>query len=107
MSLIELLELLGLFSLLTFVGSLLAVPWLIGRMRSDYFVRHRQQVKARHRRHPILALVTIIVRNGLGSILFMAGIAMLLLPGQGLLTMFLGICVMDFPGKNRMINCIC
>lgn len=100
------LELLGLFSLLTFVGSLVAVPWLIGRMPADYFMTHWQQVDQRHKRHPAVALITMVARNLLGLLLFMAGFAMLFLPGQGLLTMLVGVCVMDFPGKRHLLDTI-
>ena len=97
-------KLLGLLSLLTFVGSLVAVPWLVGRMRHDYFLTHWQTVEARHRRHPALALATLVLRNGLGLLLVIAGLAMLFLPGQGLLTMLIGLCLMDFPGKRRLLR---
>jgi len=98
------LQLLGLFSVVTFVGSLIAVPWLIGRMQPDYFLTHWHKVEARHRQHPALALTIWMVRNGFGFCLLVAGIAMLVLPGQGLLTMLVGICLMDFPGKRRLID---
>jgi len=98
------LEFLGLFSLVTFVGSLIAVPWLIGRMQPDYFLTHWQRVDTRHRRHPALALAIWLGRNGVGLCLLVAGIAMLVLPGQGLLTMLIGLCLMDVPGKRRLLD---
>jgi hypothetical protein len=98
------LQLLGLISLVTFVGSLIAVPWLIGRMPADYFLTHWQKVDARHRRHPAVALILLVVRNSLGLLLFLAGVAMLFLPGQGLLTMLIGICLMNFPGKRILLE---
>ena len=98
------LQLLGLFSAVTFVGSLIAVPWLIGRMQPDYFLTHWHKVEARHRQHPALAFMIWIMRNGFGFCLTVAGVAMLVLPGQGLLTMLVGICLMDFPGKRRLID---
>ena len=98
------LPLLGMFSLATFIGSLIAVPWLIGRMPSDYFLTHWQKVDARHRRHPVVALMILVVRNSFGLLLFLAGVGMLFLPGQGLLTMLIGICLMDFPGKRRTLD---
>lgn len=101
---VEMLQLLGLFSLVAFVGSLIAVPWLIGRMRVDYFVSHRQKAEARHRRHPAAAALIWLLRNGFGLCLVVAGIAMLVLPGQGLLTILIGICLMDFAGKRRLID---
>ena len=100
----DLLTLLGLLSVVTFVGSLIAVPWLIGRMRADYFLTHWQTVQARHRRHPALALTVFLARNALGLLLVAAGLAMLFLPGQGLLTVLIGVCVMDFPGKRGLLQ---
>ena len=41
------------------------------------------------------------MKNMLGFIFIIAGIAMLVLPGQGLLTLMIGLMVMDFPGKYR------
>lgn len=40
-------------------------------------------------------------KNLLGYLLIVAGIAMLLLPGQGVLTMLLGFIMVDLPGKYR------
>ena len=100
----DMLTLLGGLSVITFVGSLIAVPWLIGRMRADYFLTHWQTVQARHRRHPALALTILLARNGLGLLLVAAGLAMLFLPGQGLLTVLIGVSVMDFPGKRRLLQ---
>lgn len=34
------------------------------------------------------------------------GMVMLIVPGQGLLTLFLGLVIMDFPGKNKVIRCL-
>ncbi|WP_310598704.1 PGPGW domain-containing protein [Desulfobulbus sp.] len=104
MSHTAMLQLLGLFSLVTFVGSLVAVPWLIGRMQPDYFVTHWHRVNDRHRRHPALAVAIWLARNGIGLCLLVAGIAMLFLPGQGLLTMLVAICMMDVPGKRRLLD---
>jgi hypothetical protein len=38
----------------------------------------------------------------LGILLVLAGIMMLVLPGQGILAMLIGIGLMDFPGKFRL-----
>ncbi|MDH3347870.1 MAG: PGPGW domain-containing protein [Desulfobulbaceae bacterium] len=97
-------ELLGALSVITFIGSLLAVPWIIARLPHDYFIRHRIQVEARHKRHPVLALIIFIIRNVIGGLLLVAGIAMLILPGQGILTMIIGISFMDFAGKHTLVD---
>lgn len=98
------LQILGIFSLATFVGSLIAVPWLIGRMPPDFFLTHWHKGETRQHRHPAVALLTLVLRNSLGLLLLLAGIAMLMLPGQGLLTMLIGLCLMDFPGKRRLLG---
>jgi hypothetical protein len=37
-----------------------------------------------------------------GLVFLLAGFAMLFLPGQGILTMLIGISLMDFPGKRML-----
>lgn len=98
------LQLLALASLLMFFGSLVAVPWLIGRLPVDYFLSHWKQVDERRRRHPLAQVLMLVLRNLVGCLLLMAGLAMLLLPGQGLLTMVIGLCLMDFPGKRKVLD---
>lgn len=104
MTTLFLLEVLGVVSLFTFIGSLIAVPWMINRMPVDFFVRHWQQLAVKRQTHPALTIVIFIGRNTLGMLLVAAGIAMLFLPGQGLLTILIGFCTMDFPGKQRMLQ---
>jgi len=100
----QILPWLGLLSVLTFFGSLLIVPWLILLMAPDYFIRHRLEVIERHRRHPVLSFLLVGLRNMIGLVLLVAGTAMLLLPGQGILTMLIGLSLMDFPGKHQLLE---
>jgi hypothetical protein len=44
-----------------------------------------------------------VLRNLLGVLLVLLGIAMLLLPGQGLLTLLVGLLLIDFPGKHQLV----
>jgi UDP-N-acetylmuramyl pentapeptide phosphotransferase/UDP-N-acetylglucosamine-1-phosphate transferase len=98
----HLVELLGLVSVITFVGSLIAIPLLIGRLPVNYFIQHRQKVEERHKRHPLVAKIIFVLRNGLGSLFLLAGIAMLVLPGQGIITILIGFSFMDFPKKHKL-----
>ena len=41
-------------------------------------------------------------RNVLGYLCIIAGVAMLALPGPGLLTLLIGFLLVDFPGKYRV-----
>ena len=43
-----------------------------------------------------------IVKNVVGAVFLIAGFLMLFLPGQGVLTMLIGISMLDFPGKRKI-----
>lgn len=88
-------------SLLTFIGSLSALPFLAARIPSDYFVdpqRHQSRLK---KLHPAVFVILVVLKNILGWLLIASGLAMLVLPGQGLLTILIGLILSDFPGKFR------
>lgn len=95
-------EWLGVLSVITFFGSLLVIPWLIGRLPADYFLQHRHKVEERHKRHPLVARIIFVLRNGFGILFLLAGMVMLLLPGQGIITILIGLSFMDFPRKHAM-----
>jgi len=88
-------------SLVMLVGSAVALPWLVARLPEDYFLRSRRQ-RIRASGHPVRGWAIAIARNGLGLVLILAGLAMLVLPGQGLITILAGILVADVPGKRRI-----
>ncbi len=43
-----------------------------------------------------------VLKNILGTLVILAGIVMLFLPGQGLLAILIGIMLLDFPGKHQL-----
>lgn len=93
---------LGVFSVITFIGSLLLIPLLCVRMGEDYFMPHRYAERTLEGRHPVIRWAGLILKNIFGLLLLLAGIAMLFLPGQGLLTMIIGIMMLNFPGKRAL-----
>lgn len=95
--------LLGLFvlSIVGFIGSLIAIPFILVRLPPHYFdERHPRTWMENH--HPVLRLTGLILKNMVGLVFLLAGFAMLFLPGQGILTMLIGVSLMDFPGKRRL-----
>ncbi len=83
---------------ITLAASLLspiAIVYLIEQLPADYFIQPRKT--DRHHLHPLS-----IIKNLFGLILIVAGIAMLVLPGQGVLTMLMGLVIMNFPGKKAL-----
>jgi len=80
--------------------SAVALPWFISRLPPDYFT-HPQRNRWLSKLAPHWAFPLLIVKNGLGVLLAIAGILMLVLPGQGLLTLVVALSILDFPGKYR------
>jgi len=91
-----------LISATTFVGTLLIVPVLVCRIPVDYFSHTRREPTAWVEHHPIIRMVLLLARNLLGYVVILMGVAMLVLPGQGLLTIILGLMLINFPGKYRL-----
>ena len=89
-------------SLVMFLGSLSAVPWLVGLIPDDYFLTKHRPETAFRRQHPVVAISLRVVKNLAGAVFLIAGLAMLILPGQGLLTILAGIVLLEFPGKRRL-----
>jgi hypothetical protein len=90
-------------SIVTFAASVLAVPWMIVRLPTDYFARAKPPKPPFAERHPVMRILLVIGKNLLGVALIAAGILMLILPGQGVLTVLAGIVLLDVPGKHRML----
>ena len=86
-------------SVATFIISLIALPWLVARIPSDYFAHHKRHAIPLKQRHPVIRLLLLIGKNLLGAILLAGGFAMIFIPGQGLLTMAMGLLLLDYPGK--------
>jgi len=98
----QLLYALGSLSVLTFVGSLVLVPILVARVPADYFLEERLPPESWRGRHPLLRFAVRVLKNTIGLSLVLAGVTMLVLPGQGLLTILVGLTLVDFPGKRRL-----
>jgi len=85
------------------IGSLvvtaLLLPVVVRRLPPDYFVATRHDLAAQR---SLWQWIGHVAKNALGVLFVLAGIAMLVLPGQGLLTILIGLLLVDFPGKRRL-----
>ncbi|MFH5804632.1 PGPGW domain-containing protein [Alienimonas sp. DA493] len=94
------------FSFVAFVGGLLALPWLVAAIPANYFVGERRPAPVSRRtgrpRHPVVVWTGRVGKNVVGGTLILAGVAMLVLPGQGVLTILAGVVLTDLPGKRRL-----
>ncbi|MDR4515223.1 PGPGW domain-containing protein [Nitrosomonas sp.] len=98
---VEVLIHLTIISLISFIASLAIIPVILIRLPHDYFdisvPRHWMK-----NHHPILRIFGLIAKNILGGIFLLAGFIMLFLPGQGILTMLIGLSFIDFPRKRLL-----
>ena len=89
---------LGLVSLVMFIVTLAALPPVVALLPEDYFLRNRRQALD----ISLASWIWLVGKNVVGALFVAAGLAMLLLPGQGVLTILVGLMLMNFPGKRRM-----
>lgn len=84
------------------MGSLVALPILVTRIRADYFVRDEDAPSPFRSGQPALSILLRILKNVAGTIFVAAGFAMLVLPGQGVITILIGISFLDLPRKRAL-----
>ncbi len=84
------------------VASMIIVPVLVVRMQADYFLAERDAEQSMGVRHPAWRVTGVALKNFAGALLVIGGLLMCVLPGQGLLTILIGLAVMDFPGKRKL-----
>ena len=87
-------------SIVFLIVSILCIPYLVARIPADYFLEPGKSMKRKSRSW--YSLLLLLIRNIFGSFLILAGIIMLALPGQGILTILAGLFVMNFPGKYKL-----
>lgn len=87
----------------TFAISLAIVSFILVKIPPDYFQEDRPN-EFWSGRHPAVRLLGIIGKNILGVLLVALGIVMSIpgVPGQGILTILLGIMLLDFPGRQDL-----
>jgi len=95
---------LSVLSALMLVISAMVIPALIVRLPHDFYSAERSGLveTGRDRGSRLRRCVIVAIRNVVACILLLAGIAMLFLPGQGLLTILAALAVGDFPGKREI-----
>jgi hypothetical protein len=87
----------------TFAVSLAIVSFIVVRIPANYFHKdHPRDLWSD--RHPAIRFLGFFGKNLLGLVLVVLGIVMSIpgVPGQGILTILLGIMLLDFPGKRDL-----
>ncbi len=92
------------FSLLFSIASLFIISWIIAALPADYFLMRVESAKDGERELPLFYDLYIVLKNIVGVLLVGIGIVLLLLPGEGILTIIIGLMMIDFPGKKVWIK---
>jgi len=96
-----LLEWLFLTSIISFFVVLILVPVILARLPTDYFLLPKKQYDIRLKSMSVSWLLLFLARNLIGAVFIIIGILMLVLPGQGILTIVVGLAMTEFPGKYQ------
>jgi hypothetical protein len=94
---------LALISLGVAVVYALVMFLILAWMRPDYFVLRASRAQHAPRRHPVVRFAWHAAKNLIGAVLLLTGVAMLVLPGQGMLTILVALTLLEFPGKRRLV----
>lgn len=90
-------------SVLSLLVTLVGLPWVLIRLPVDYFQQDGHDWGTlQHGPWPWWRVLFHLGKNLLGLVLLFAGLSMLVLPGQGLLTILAALFFLDFPGKRRL-----
>ncbi len=82
--------------------SIAIIPWIVINIPQDYFHEHYRVRISKQSAHPLITRFLAGLKNVFGFIFVVLGILMLVLPGQGILTILMGLFFMNFPGKYRL-----
>lgn len=96
----------GASSLLIFLATLVGFPFILIKLPEDYLTSNRDHSLRKYVKGTPFDIPYRIVKNLLGGLLILAGLAMLVLPGQGLLAIVVGLSLVKFPGKQKVIRTI-
>lgn len=83
------------------VASIAVTPWVIAKLPRDYFKRH-YDFAAQMIKNPRARVVARVGKNLVGVVLLVVGIALLILPGPGILCVLMALVLLDFPGKHKL-----
>ena len=99
----DVLFLLGSLSIFILIISIFMMVLIISFLPEDYFKSENRNLisSVQNSRYPLLKLLALIAKNFFGVLLLSSGVLMLVLPGQGILTIITGLVFIDYPGKYK------
>lgn len=89
-------------SVVLFFATMAAGPFMVCAIPADYFTHEHRPASRSARLPPVVRGLLRALRAVVAVVCLGAGLAMLVLPGQGLLTLLVGFLLLEFPGKYRL-----
>ena len=93
---------LGGSTIFIFLISVIGLGWAVSQIPADYFISDKRKPAQWKAELPFIRIFFLVGKNLFGAILIIGGVMMLVLPGQGILTIIIGIFLMDYPGKYKL-----
>lgn len=84
------------------VISIGAAYYFLTTIPPDYFNTPHRPLERWRDSHPAIRWTLLIAKNAIGAALVIAGLVMLFTPGQGVLSILLGLSLIDLPGKRAV-----
>ena len=89
----------AILSALTAICTFIGFTAFIISLPPDYF---KHNVHINRTQNPIVRIPLRILKNIVGVITLVAGLVMVITPGQGLVAILVGVILCDFPGKRKL-----
>ncbi len=97
------LKYMGILSVLALIFTPMIISALVILMPEDYFLSERDHIlEFSEGYHPLIRTGILVTKNAAGIVFILAGLVMLVLPGQGILTILIGLTLVNFPGKRSL-----
>ena len=93
---------LGVSSFFIFIISIIGISWFVAQIPEDYFLSIKRKPTKWIEQKPVLRLLVLFGKNIIGLSLIVGGLLMIVLPGQGLLTIVTGLLLINYPWKFRL-----
>jgi hypothetical protein len=88
-------------SIVFVIVSLWAVHRFLVTIPPDYFQHDHKRLDRWRDGHPALRYSVLFGKNALGAVLVLLGLVMIFTPGQGVLSILMGLSLLDIPGKRK------
>ena len=91
-------------SIVVLVASLWICHYVLTTIPPDYFQSKHKPFEQWRTSRPALWWTLMITKNLVGALLIVVGFIMFFTPGQGILTLLLGMALVDVPGKQKLMH---